>query len=336
MDRLTAMTTFVKVVENGGFSAASRRLNISPSIVTTHVKSLEDRLGALLLNRSTRKISLTEIGRAYFERCVHILSEIAEADEVAGASQMKPRGVLRLNVAQAIPPVIATPLAEFAVRYPDASVHLTVTSRMVDLIEEGYDLAIRITPVNETSLILRRLARYRMVVCGSPNYFARWGRPEHPTDLAGHNCLLFYDSLWGREWHFTGPEGEQTVRLSGDMETNSVATLRLAAVLGQGLICAPSFMVAADLKSGQLVPILTKFLPFEFSVDALYPHRRHLSAKVRSFIDLATEHFRDSNWAEPGVPFGAAAGASPPQDLAVDRSVRGLHDTPNSGVTGVQ
>lgn len=295
MDRLAAMTSFVKVVENGGFSAAARRLHMSTSVVTTHVKALEDRLGVLLLNRSTRKVSLTEVGQAYYERCLQLLAEIDEADEIAESSQMMPRGVLRVNVAQAMPQVLAAPVAEFTARYPDASVRMTVTSRMVDIIEEGLDLAIRLTPVPESSLILRRLATYRLVVCGAPSYFARQGRPEHPTDLARHNCLLFYDSLWGREWHFAGPEGEQTVRVSGNLETNSIVGLRLAAMLGQGLICAPSFMVAAEVRSGQLVPILTKFMPFEFSIDALYPHRRYLAAKVRSFVDLVAKHLREAN-----------------------------------------
>jgi DNA-binding transcriptional LysR family regulator len=296
MDRLTAITSFVKVVENDGFSAAARRLNISPSLVTTHIKALEDELGVLLLNRTTRKVSLTEIGRGNYEHCVHILSELEEADEIAQASQAKPRGVLRLNVAQAIPPLIAAPMAEFIAENPGVAVRLTVTSRMVDLIEEGYDLTLRLIPVRDSSLIVRHLATYRMVVCGAPRYFARRGRPRSPADLAEHNCLLFYDSLWGKDWHFSGPEGDHTVHVTGDLETNSVVSLRQGALLGQGLICVPIFMVASDLKSGALLPILTEFMPFEFSFDALYPNRRYVSAKVRSFIDLLSKQFRQANW----------------------------------------
>jgi DNA-binding transcriptional LysR family regulator len=296
MDRLTAMTSFVKVVESGGFSAAARRLDVSASLVTTHVKSLEDRLGVLLLNRSTRNVSLTEVGQAYYERCVQILAELDEADEVAQSSQLKPRGILRLNVGQAIPPVLAPALSEFAALYPDASVRVTVTSRMVDLIEEGFDLAIRNNPVPDSSLIVRRIASYRMVVCGAPSYFARRGHPEHPTELERHNCLLFYDSFWGKEWHFTDGYGEQVVRVSGDLETNSVVTLRMAALAGQGLICAPLFMISAELRSGQLVAILADFMPFEFSIAALYPNRRHLPAKVRGFIDLAAKRLGRADW----------------------------------------
>lgn len=296
MDRLTAITSFVKVVENDGFSAAARRLDISPSLVTTHVKALEDELGVLLLNRTTRKVSLTEIGRNYYEHCVHILSELEEADEIAQASQVKPRGVLRLNVAQAVPPLIAAPMAEFVAQYPNVAVRLTVTSRMVDLIEESYDLTLRLIPVRDSSLIVRHLANYRMVVCGAPSYFERRGRPQRPADLTEHNCLLFYDSLWGKDWHFSTPDGEQTVHVTGNLETNSVVSLRQGALRGQGLICVPIFMVATDLKSGDLLPILTEFMPFEFTLDALYPNRRYVSAKVRYFIDVLGKHFRQANW----------------------------------------
>jgi DNA-binding transcriptional LysR family regulator len=293
MDRLTAMTSFVKVVENGGFSAAARRLDLSASMVTMHVKSLEDRLGVLLLNRSTRNVSPTEVGQAYYERCVQILGEIDEANQLAQSSQLKPRGVLRLNVAQAIPAAIAPPMAEFVALYPDVSVRMTVTSRMVDLIEEGFDLAIRLAPAHDSSLIVRRLAAYRMVVCGSPDYFARRGRPKRPAELTGHNCLLFYDSRWGKEWRFAGPSGEETVRVSGDLATNSIVALREASILGQGLICAPRFMVDAELKAGRLDSVLAEFMPFEFSIDALYPNRRYVAAKVRSFIDLLAKHFHE-------------------------------------------
>jgi len=305
MDRLTAMNSFVKVVECAGFAAAARRLDVSPSIVTAHIKSLEDRLGVLLLNRSTRKVSLTEIGQAYYERCIQILSEIDEADQIAQSSQANPRGLLRLNLAQALPPVLAAPMAEFLSLYPEASLRVTVTSRMVDLIEEGFDLAIRLIPTHDSSLIVRRLASYRMVVCGAPTYFARRGRPDDPMQLGQHNCLFFYDSLWGREWRFAGPNGEQVVAVSGNLETNSVVAMRMAAMLGEGLLCVPLFMVASEIKSGQLVPILTKFMPFEFSIDALYPHRRHLSAKVRSFLDLVAKHFRQADWMDADVLHGA-------------------------------
>jgi DNA-binding transcriptional LysR family regulator len=297
MDRLAAMTSFVKVVENGGFSAAARRLDISTSIVTTHVQSLEELLGVRLLNRSTRKVNLTDIGQAYYERCVQILSDIDEANQIAEAAQIKPRGVLRLNVAYAVPPVIAPSIAEFVALYPDASVRVTMSSRMPDLIEEGFDLSIRVAPASDSNLIVRHLGTYRWVVCGAPSYFASHGRPQHPSELPQHNCLIYYDNPLGRAWQFAGPEGKQVVSLSGNLEANDGESLRQAAIVGQGLVYLPSFMVAAELKSGQLLSVLTKFLPAESHIDAFYPHRRHLSAKVRRFIDLVAKNFRDANWA---------------------------------------
>jgi DNA-binding transcriptional LysR family regulator len=268
--------------------------------VTTHVKSLEDRLGVRLLNRSTRNVNLTEVGQAYYESCVQILSEIEDADEAAQALQLRPRGTLRLNVAPPVPALIAPSIAEFMALYSDVSVRLTVTSRMVDLVEEGFDLAIRILPVPDSNLIVRHLAAYRFVVCASPTYLAKRGQPRHPADLAEHSCLIFYDSPWARAWHFTGPDGDLPVRISGSLEVNSGDALRLAALLGQGLIYAPIFLVADDLKARQLIPVLKDFLPAELSIDALYPHRRHLSAKVRSFIDLVVKNFHDTTWDAAG------------------------------------
>jgi DNA-binding transcriptional LysR family regulator len=298
MDRLAAMTSFVKVVENGGFSAAARRLDISTSIVTTHIQSLEGLLGVRLLNRSTRKVGLTEVGQAYYERCVQILSDIDEANQIAEATQIKPRGVLRLNVAYAVPPVIAPSIAEFVALYPEASVRVTMTSRMPDLIEEGFDLSIRVVAASDSNLIVRHLGTYRWVVCGSPSYFASHGQPQHPAELVHHNCLMFYDSPLGRSWRFEGPEGEQVLSLSGNVEANDGESLLQTAILGQGLVCFPSFMVASELKSGQLLPVLSKFLRAESHIDAFYPHRRHLSAKVRSFIDLVAKNFREANWTD--------------------------------------
>src|SRR6266849_6453916 len=171
MDRMTSMSTFVKVVESGGFSAAARALSISPSVATTHVQALEERLGVRLLNRSTRKVSLTEVGHAYYERCLQILAEADDADQVAQALQSTPRGTLRLNTSVAIPPFLAPVIAEFTALYPDVSISMTMTDRMIDLVEDGFDLAVRNMSIPDSSLVTRRVASYRYVVCGSPDYF---------------------------------------------------------------------------------------------------------------------------------------------------------------------
>jgi DNA-binding transcriptional LysR family regulator len=300
MDRMTSMATFVKVVESGGFSAAARTLSMSPSMVTAHVQSLEERLGVRLLNRSTRRVSLTEVGHAYYERCLQILAEADDADQIAQALQSTPRGTLRLNTSIAIPPLLAPVVAEFVALYPEVSVSLTMTDRMIDLVEDGFDLAVRNMSVPDSSLVVRRVATYRFVVCGAPGYLAARGIPGQPADLSQHNCLVCSQSAWGNEWRFAGPDGEQSVAVEGNLQANSDNALRLAAVHGQGLALAPSFLLIEEIKSGRLVPVLTEFLQTEHAINAIYPHRHHLSAKVRSFIDLLVKHFHeDPGWADP-------------------------------------
>ena len=294
------MLSFVKVVDTGGFGSAARQLNLSASVVTTRVKSIEERLGVRLLNRTTRSVSLTEAGRAYYDRCVQILSEIEHAEEAAQVLQSKPRGILRLNTSPGIPALIARSIAEYSVRYPEVTIHMAATSRMLDIVEEGYDLAIWYAAAADPGLIVRRLADFRMVICASPEYLARHGRPEHPSELTKHNCVIFYDTPTlgrdGRDWHFIGPDSEFSLKVSGNLETNSAIAFRRAALLGQGIIMTPAPLVFDDLKSGALVSILGEFLPRQFSIDAFYPHRAHLPAKVRTFVDLLVEDLRQFNW----------------------------------------
>jgi DNA-binding transcriptional LysR family regulator len=300
MDRISSMLSFVKVVEHSGFSSAARQLNLATSVVTTHVKSLEERLGVRLLNRTTRSVSLTEAGNAYYERCVQILSEIEDADEVARILQSRPRGILRLNTSPATPALIAPSIAEYNELYPDVTVHLTATSRMLDLVEEGFDLAIWFGAEADASLITRRLAWARLIICASPKYLAKRGQPTHPSELATHSSIIYYDAgiaKDGRDWSFTGPDGKDiSVRTTGTLESNSPIALRSAALPGQGLIIAPMPMILEDLRTGALVPILTEFLLKQYSIDVLYPHREHLPAKVRTFIDLLAKNFHQMDW----------------------------------------
>jgi DNA-binding transcriptional LysR family regulator len=310
MDRVSSMLSFVKVVEHGGFSAAARQLNMATSAVTTHVKLLEERLQVRLLNRTTRNVSLTEVGRAYYERCVQILSEIEDAEDTVQSLQLKPRGILRVNTSPAVPMVIAPSIAEYNGLYPDVTVHLTTTSRMLDLVEQGFDLAIWYAGAPDLSLIRRHLASYRSILCASPDYLAKHGHPQHPTDLAKHKCIVYYDAPFGkggREWTFTGPGGETKVEVFGPLEANSVDAIRAAAVGGQGFVYAPTHLVLEELKSGALVPVLRDFLGREVSVDALYPNREHLPAKVRTFIDLVAKNFRQIDW-DPCAQAGKSSG----------------------------
>ena len=196
MDRLTSLTVFVRVVDCGGFAAAARRLNMSATMVSSHVQALESRLGARLLNRTTRKVSLTEVGSAYFQRCTQILAEIEEADDAASELQSTLRGRLRLFTGTHIVPFVAPVVAEFLAAHPQLSIDLTMGERMIDLVEEGFDLAIRAIPPPDSSLIVRNLAPWRHVLCCSPDYRKRHPAPDRPADLTQHNCLryAFYPS----------------------------------------------------------------------------------------------------------------------------------------------
>jgi DNA-binding transcriptional LysR family regulator len=291
MDRLTSLTAFVRVVDSGGFSAAGRHLNMSTTMVSNHVQSLEDRLGARLLNRTTRKVSLTEIGRAYYDRCTQILADIEQADDIAGAMQSTPRGTLRVYTATHIIPFIAPVVGEFLGAYPDVKIDLTMGERTIDIVDEGFDIAIRLTPPPDSSLIVRSLATWRHVLCCSPSYLEKHPRPQQLSELTLHNCVRHALYPFEDGWHFADRKGASAVvRISGNLVTNSGETLRLAALEGVGISLAAGFLVHDDLESGRLIRLLPEYRPVEMSMNAVYPHRHHLSAKVRTFIDLLAHH----------------------------------------------
>jgi DNA-binding transcriptional LysR family regulator len=291
MDRLTSLTAFVRVVDSGGFSAAGRKLNMSTTMVSNHVQALEDRLGARLLHRTTRKVSLTEVGKAYYDRCIQILADLEQADDVAGASQSTPRGTLRIYTATHIVPFVAPVVAEFLASFADVKVDLTMGERTIDMIDEGFDLAIRLTPLPDSSLVVRSLATWRHVLCCSPAYLEKQGPLRALAELANRNCVRHVLYPYEGEWHFVDRKNAPaSVRISGNLISNSGETLRIAALQGVGLCLAPRFLVADDLESGRLVHLLPEYRPVEFAMNAVYPHRHHLSAKVRSFIDLLVAH----------------------------------------------
>jgi DNA-binding transcriptional LysR family regulator len=301
MDRLTSLEVFVGVVENGGFSAASRRLNMSVTMVSNHVQALEDRLGARLLNRTTRRVGLTEIGKTYYERCVQILGELADADRIAEALHSTPRGTLRLYAGTNIVRFIAPVVSEYLGLYPDAAIDMTTGERLVDLVEEGFDLAIWTVTPPDSSLIVRKLSPWRHILSCTPDYLARHETPRSAADLARHNCLRYAYYPFGDDWHLIAPDGKPVaVRIAGNLVTTSGETLRRAALDGQGLFLAPSFIVAEDLAAGRLVHALADHGSPEFAISALYPHRHNLSSKVRSFIDLLAERFAEHRkWLNP-------------------------------------
>jgi DNA-binding transcriptional LysR family regulator len=291
MDRLTSLTAFVRVVDNGGFSAAGRNLNMSTTMVSNHIQALEERLGVRLLNRTTRKVSLTEIGRLYYDRCTQILADIAQADDIAGALQSTPRGTLRIytntHIVQFVSPVVAELLAS----YPEVKVDLAIGERNVDMIDESYDVAVRMIPPPDSSLIVRSLATWRHVLCCSHGYLEKHGRPVALSELTERNCIRHASYPYGDEWHFADRKGAPAaVKVSGNLVSNSGETLHRAALAGVGIFLAPGFLVHDDLESGNLVRLLPEYRPVEFSMNAVYPHRHHLSAKVRIFIDLLVRH----------------------------------------------
>lgn len=309
MDRLTSLTVFARVVESGGFSAAARRLNMSTTMVSNHVQALEDRLGARLLNRTTRKVSLTEVGRLYYERSAQILTDIEEADRIAGAQQTTPRGTLRIHGSANIMRILAPVVGEFLTLYPAVTIDLITGERMVDMVEEGFDLAIRQTPLPDSSLVVRRLAVWRHVLCCSPCYLDEHAPPRQPGDLARHNCVRYAFYPFDDGWRFIGPNGEAvSVRVSGNLVSGNAETLRIVALQGQAIFLAPGFVIADDLEAGRLVPIMSDYKPAELAVNAIYPHRRHLSAKVRGFIDLLAQRIVEhQRWLTPEFPARATS-----------------------------
>jgi DNA-binding transcriptional LysR family regulator len=290
---------FSRVVANGSFAAAARQLHMSPAAVSAHVQALETRLGTRLLNRTTRSVGLTEVGQAFYERATRILAELEDTERMAGELQKAPKGMLRVNVTPSFGDLhVAAAVADFTARYTDISVELIATARFVDVVEEGFDLAVRTEPPPESSLIARRVAPIRLVVCGAPEYLAARGTPRRLSDLAAHNCLRFSELSFRDEWQLTGPDGKDTqVRVEGNLRANTTVALRAAALRGQGLVLLPTFIVGEDLKARRLVPVLTEFAPADAAVRALYPHSRHVSAKVRMFIDFLIERFgNDPAW----------------------------------------
>lgn len=305
MDSLLGMEVFVRVVRTGSFSAAARSLNQTPSAVSKQIGRLEDRLGARLLNRTTRRLGLTEIGAAFHERAQRILSEVEDAEQAVSRLNEAPRGTLRLDVPTSFGRRYIAPLVPgYLTRFPEMRIDMTLNDRYIDPLEEAVDLIVRIGELSDSSLIARRLARNRRVVCGAPGYFVRHGLPERPADLARHNCLVYTYRAARNDWPFVCREradaAPEVVRVAGNLETNNVEALRDAALAELGLGLFPLWLAGPDLAAGRLVRALPSFHVPDSAVHAIYPPGRHLSPKVRSFVDfLAEEAQRNWTWDEP-------------------------------------
>lgn len=284
------MAIFARVVEAKSFSEAARHLGMSKSQVSKQVANLERSLGARLLNRTTRRLSLTEIGAGYYEHCARIVQELEDAKLAVGRLQSDPRGVIRVNASVEFGTLqVAPALPAFLAEYPEVSVEMTLSDRFIDLAEEGYDLAIRVAWKDEPGLtvVARELARSQRKVCATPNYFERHGVPQAPNDLVHHNCLTYAGSgSKGEWWSFVGQQGEISVPISGNLRINDNEALWQAARGGLGIAFLPTYIVGQDLQQGVLQAVLTEYMPVERSIYAIYLPNRHLSPKVRAFIDF--------------------------------------------------
>ena len=287
------LEVFVRVVQAGSFSAAARGLDLTPSAVSKQIARLEDRLGARLLNRTTRRLNATEVGSAFYERCARILADMAEAEQAVIDLHGAPRGLLRISLPLSFGRLHIVPLIpDFLAKYPEVRIDLSFNDRMVDLIEEGMDLAVRVGELSDSSLIARRLAPNRRVVCAVPAYIERAGRPERPADLKDHNCLVYTYRALRHDWRFRGPDGqEETVRVSGNLESNEAEALRASVLGGVGLGLLPLWLIGQDLASGRLLEVLLDYHAPDSAIYAVYPPGRHLSPKVRVFVDLLAAFF---------------------------------------------
>jgi DNA-binding transcriptional LysR family regulator len=294
LDRLTGLEVFAKVAATGSFSAAGRAMGMSQTMVTKHIAALEARLGVKVFHRSTRRLSITEAGRNYLEASERILADIEAADASVIADHIEPKGLLRLNVPVAFGTrQIAPLLSEFSRRHPLMTVELGLNDRLVDLADEGWDLAIRIGSLSNSSLIARRIASCRTVVCAAPSYLAGRGMPRTVSGFAEHNCLGYtLSSVTGVDRWVFGAKGDTIVPVSGNLRANNGEALRTAAIAGQGLAYLPTFIVADDLRAGTLIAIDLDQPTVEFGgIYAVFLPDRHPAAKVRTFIDFIANLF---------------------------------------------
>ncbi len=292
MQDMNLMAMYAHVVESGSFSAAARRLGISRSAVSKAVARLEKALGARLLNRSTRHLSVTEVGAVFAEHCSRILDEAVQAEQVVSSLHAQPRGVLKVAASVAFGTLhVAPALADFLGRYPELNIDMTIGDRAVDLAEEGYALVVRVARELPQNLVARRLAPVRRKLCATLEYFERHGVPRIPQDLARHNCLDYTHSGEQGLWRFTGPEGDIAVPVSGRLRINDDEALSQAVLGGLGLALLPTFIIGRDIQAGRLRAALSEYIPVEQHVYAFYLPTRHLPAKVRAFIDFLLERF---------------------------------------------
>ncbi len=297
MDRFENAKVFTAVVEAGGFTPAAERLGLSRAAASKHIQQLEERLGARLLERTTRRVSVTEAGRAFYQQCRRILADLEEAERAAGELHNEPRGELRV-----IAPTnfglaeLGTAIADLIIAFPRLHINLTFNDRVTDPIEGGYDVAISVGRPRGTasSLVVRKLNTSRRILCASPDYLSRRGVPKQPEDLGSHDCLSYSYLEQPDEWHLIGRGGERVVKVSGPIVTSHRQVLRTAAVRGLGIAYGPVIFFHEDMVAGRVVQVLPQFKLPEATIYAVYPAGRQLSAKVKAFNDFMARYFADN------------------------------------------
>jgi DNA-binding transcriptional LysR family regulator len=303
VDRLQSMKVFVRVAHGGGFAAAARALQISNAAVSKHVSALEKQVGARLFDRTTRRVALTEAGRVYLERCIEALQALEDADASVGELAKEPRGLLRVTAPVDFAAHLMGVVTALMDAHPNLVIDLRLANRVVDLVEEGIDLAVRIAPSLDGRYVARPLARSRLAVFGAPSYFAKHGRPERPEDLATHRCLVFAEPKPLDELVFTRGRRRVKVKLNVVLSSNSAVALSTALREGYGVHACPSFMARDDLAAGAIEPVLLDWPLPDYHVYAVYPHRRFMSPKVKVFIEGLRKTIGDGSsdpwWPEP-------------------------------------
>jgi DNA-binding transcriptional LysR family regulator len=293
MDRMRALEVFVEVVRKNGFARAADALDTSPANVTRIIGDLEGHLGTRLLNRSSRKMSLTDSGEALYERAKAMVDDMAEVEAIASSSALGARGLLRINAPLSFGILHLAPLwPRFMQLHPEIELDVALIDRVVDIVDEGYDLAIRISRAGSSAHAARKLATSHNICCAAPAYLARHGTPQLPADLKAHRCIGYRYAASGDEWQFSDGQGRpHPVKVNCAMHVNNGDTARAAALAGAGIIWQPTFLIGEDLRAGRLLRLLPEFSLPDIDILAVYPSRRHLNAKVRVLIDFLVNHF---------------------------------------------
>jgi DNA-binding transcriptional LysR family regulator len=294
MDKVQQMSSFVAVVDAGSFVRAADATGQSKAAVSRHVGELELRLGTRLLHRTTRHLSLTSEGQAFVARCRELLAAIDEAESELLATRAAPSGLIRINAPLSYGVLKLAPLwGRFMERNPRVTLDVTLSDRVVDLVDEGFDLAVRISTLASSTLVSRKLASARLMLCGSPAYLRKHGKPKRPPELATHRVISYSYLTTQDEWQFTGPAGSESVRVRACMHTNNGDTCRLAALDHQGIVLQPDFLVSADIRRGALVELMPEYRAMEMGVYAVYPTRKYLPLKIRRLVDFLAQSLRE-------------------------------------------